>query len=281
MDGEGLFRYSGGGWEKVDFPELSQYIRFYSSSQTLYIITSANIFRLSASGELVTIGQDILQSPSDIVTAENGKLWVADKQLGLLPDLEGTTSGYYPAGPDSDHLAHLQYAAGKIVAIENTLNEDGEALNKPAAFSVFDAGSWQNYSGKNTAALSGLYNFTGIAYHNGTNTFYFSSFGHGAIAWQPEDNTFFPLQKSMPEVPFLTDKLTTVASDLSGNVWFAEQGFPSTLYFYSPEENKWNSYALGTNDFIFQILPFSFGDIWLRALRVFLLRVPRIMPLRD
>ncbi|MDW3197168.1 MAG: hypothetical protein R8G66_32620 [Cytophagales bacterium] len=93
------------------------------------------------------------------VNFNQGQLWIADQENGLINIIEGTERVIRPSGPASDDIANLEFADNLYVFYVS-----GQNINEQdsTGFAVFSNGQWENQ------AIIGLYNVSDVAIYEGT-----------------------------------------------------------------------------------------------------------------
>lgn len=264
INGKGIYRYENYQWQKIDFPAVETFVRMHSEGSLLYVITKDKIYQLSANHEITSIAANTLKAPSDIALAPNGIFYIADQQLGLVSNYSGSFVSLYPNGPFSDHLNKLYFFEGKVAAFEKGFDENFQALNRPAAFALFNEGTWKNFSTENTTVSQHVKNISALTYSKQSDLLYISTFGYGVFTWHIAGNVFSPLNQNVQGIPFTTNKITSSAITGNGHILFSEYKNSDALHLLEENKHNWYSYPLGTTEHAVAILNTPFETQWVR-----------------
>lgn len=235
----GLFVYDENAWEEISFPQKTSLMNLAVFAGSLYAITNhdngGNIFQINNENEVIELAADYISNPSDLIIIEDGDMWIADRQLGLVSKNSGWEKGIYPPGPASDKINQLTYFEKGIAGIRRGIDEDFSKRQIPGSVSIFKDGEWLNYNSENTPFFSGLNDFTDLAYHAGTANLLISTFGAGLIAYNVNSKEFGrPFDARDPV--FTTGNISALAGSSDELVWLNEYSSPNKLWALSEEQ---------------------------------------------
>ena len=263
LEGQGLYYYDGLVWEAVGLP-FHHINNLYATSTHLYILSQEKIYTLNPSHELTAIENTTIKSPSGMVINPEGHMFIADLQLGLVTNHNGSFEHFHPNGPLSDRIDQLYYFDNKVVAWAKGNNDQMQPTHTPAAFSIFHNGRWENHSKKNTSSLAGITDITSMAYSPRQNMLYLGTLGGEVLGWHPSGEVSFPF-KPNGDLPFVDEKITALATALDGKVLFNTYNTFNQLYTFDEASNEWTSRILGGSSALTEILTSDFQRLWLRS----------------
>ena len=260
---DSLFRYDGFEWIKTNIP-TGALKRLKSIDAYLYLIDSSGIIKISENNVFETVADGITISPADIASEENGKLWIADRKLGLLAVENTSFENFYPEGPFSDHIDELTIVDEGIAGIESISPEAGGSQNFPPQFALFSEGTWKNYSEKDFSALETAHGFTDIAFSEGSATLYLSDYGNGIYTWDLSDDGFDNFDAEAGENTLVSGQVAGMAFDDNGPLWILEDSTPDILHRFNEGDRSWERQNLNTSVQALSVHPLFFGMIWIK-----------------
>lgn len=261
IEDQGLFQYNGYEWTEVSLP--SHNIRnLYPSSSYLYILSQEKILQLNSSLEITSIENAAIRSPSDMLVDQEGRIFIADLQQGLvIINYNGSFEHFHPNGPLLDRIDRLYYFDNKIVAWTKGYNDQMQPVDMPAAFSVFNMGRWENFPEDNTASLVGITDIAGMAYSSARDVLYLGTFGGEVMEWHSNGEVTF----LNVNLPFADEKITAMATDLDGKVLFNTYNAYNQLYAFDEAKSEWAFRPLGGGSAMTEIMTSDFQRLWLRS----------------
>lgn len=261
VENQGLYYYDGFQWEEVNLP-FHNIKGLHPTSSDLYILSQDKIYKLSPSHEVVQLEESLIQSPSDVVIDQEGHIFIADLQQGLITNLNGSFEHFYPNGPLSEQIDQLYYFDNKVAAWGKGYNDQLLASNKLAAFSIFHSGRWESYSENNTTSLLGIKDITGVAYSQRSGILYLGTFGGEVLGWHADNGVSSPLNGMLP---FAGKKITAMASDRYDNILFNTYNSSNQLYSFNEPGNDWSSRTLGGGKALVAIMASDLDQLWFRS----------------
>src|SRR5699024_4904257 len=159
----------------------------------------------------------------------------------------------------SDQIDKLYYFDNKVVAWAQGYDSQMQPAHIPAAFSIFHAGRWQNYSEENTSSLKDIADITSVTYSSRNDMLFLGTLGGEVLSWQPNGAVSFPFQT----LPFAGESITTMSTDLDGKILFNIYNANNQLYAFEESTNEWSSRTLGGGSALTEILTADFQRLWL------------------
>lgn len=263
IGGQELYHYDGLVWEVLPLP-FHNINNLYATSTHLYILSEEKIYRVSPDHEVTSVENAAIKSPSDMVVDQEGHVFVADMQQGLVTNFNGPFEHFRPNGPHLDRVDQLYYFDNKVVAWAKGYNDPVQPAHAPAAFAVFDAGRWGNYSEASTASLSGVSGITGMAYSPQRDMLYLGTLSGEVLGWHSGGEVSSPFN-SNSTLPFAGERITAMSADLDGKVLFNTYSSYNQLYAFDELSEEWSSLTLGGGSALTEILTFDFQRLWLRS----------------
>ena len=232
----GLFVYHENAWEEMALLQEGRIKNLTVSAGSLYAITNhengGKILKINKENEVVELTADYTSNPSDLIIAGDGSMWIADRQLGLVSEKFGKEQGIYPPGPASDNINQLAYYEKGIAGIESSIVEDFSKSEIPGIISIFQDGEWLNYDATNAPFVSGLTDFTALAYHRSTSHLLIGTFGSGLIGYNVNSKAFGrPFGDSSPALT--AGNISALADSPDDVVWMGEHSSPDKLWALS------------------------------------------------
>ncbi|MEQ9437767.1 MAG: hypothetical protein RIG62_01920 [Cyclobacteriaceae bacterium] len=228
LDAQGVFRYRDGEWEPTAFTTEGAFYGLRATADGLLILAGGQIFRLEASGNVVSLEDETVSFAQDAVQ-ENEVLWVADQQEGLLRIVNGQAERFLPNGPASDDIRQLRYLNENLVALKG---------NAPAAFYTFANGQWKNFT--NVPIKAPLLDAT---YSEITQQYYFASLGEGILQWDGGEN-YSLLTRESSGSTLANNQVTAVTTD-EQQLWLANYNTPSSLHAFDLPSETWQQETFG------------------------------------
>lgn len=255
-DGDKLLKYTSGSWTPTSFGTQAafRFLRWEEEKQLLLILTEEKVYAFDArEGRSTQIKSPLIKSPHQAVLDEEGVLWIADGEEGLLKgSLSGAFQAYVPSGPLADVPVKL-YAApnGVLVAIYGRYRQGSFYPAARSGFSVFAKGRWQSYRPGSTAGMPDVQDLTDVVYSPLSRRFYFGTRRNGLLEWDHETAQFrhfigategVSLREAEGGIP-----VNTLAVDEAGQVWMTQEGTSLPLHRFNPAENSWAGYFEGNS----------------------------------
>lgn len=257
IEDQELYLYEDDEWKAAGLA-IHDIRNLYATNAHLYIISEEKIYRLSPSHELTSIENAAIKSPSDMFIDQQGHVFIADSQQGLVTNFNGAYEHFHPHGPHSDQTDKLYYYDNRIVAWTKGYDDQMQPIHTPAAFSIFHAGRWQNFSEENISSLKDIADITSVAYSSRKDILYLGTLEGELLGWQPNGAVSFPF----PTLPFAGESITTMSTDLDGKILFNIYADYNELYAFDESKQEWLSRPLSGGGALTEILTADFQRLW-------------------
>lgn len=274
-DGDKLLSYASGAWEPTSFESQASFrsLRWEEEGQLLLILTEEEVHAYDARQERSReISSPLIQAPSQAAFDEEGALWIADEEEGLLKGaLNGPFQAFVPSGPLADVPVKL-YAAptGALLAIYGRYRQGSFYPATRSGFSVFKEGRWQNYRPGSTAGMPDVQDFTDVVYSTLSERYYFGTRRDGLLEWNPATQEFRQFLAATEGVSLESTGggtlVNTLGTDEAGQVWITQEGTRLPLHRFNPAENSWEAYFAGNTEIgnAVEMVVLPDGAKWLR-----------------
>lgn len=197
-----------------------------------FIASKTGIYQVDGSFSSLQVNKienELIKSPHQVIS-ENGTLWIADNQTGLVTNgssasVENFVS-LFPSGTYSQNTWGFTQAKGKIIAFSGGYTEPFNPLNRTTGFYVFENGKWTNYNAENkditSKSIPNVRDLVGATYSETENRVYFASLQDGILVWNLSDDSFFVFDSLNSPLPH--NRVIDVKTDNSGTLWVALSG---------------------------------------------------------
>ena len=248
LDGEGLFRYQAGRWAATAFTTSQAFRALRATSSGLIAVLDRQVVVLSDQETLTVVDDELITQPHDALVDEQGVIWIADQQHGLVRGEPGQPfSSFIPDGPYSDSISDVRFVNEQIVTLDGGTN---------GTFSVLNQRQWVTHQ---VPFISS--SLSDIAFSPSTDTYYLSTRGDGLVQWDGEQQ-FAPILLPGESTPSSTLSSLAVQNE---RLWVARRDDVPSLLALSPSEDAWQSFSLsslGTAPPLRMIVDFS-GYKWI------------------
>lgn len=201
--------------------------------------------------ELVVIENNILNNISidnleegNELSSNQGQLWIADLENGLINEASGNERLILPSGPASDNITHIEFA-DQLYAFY--ASPPGLPQQDSTGFAIFSDGQWSNFN------VEGFYNISDVAIYEGT--VFLSSNSDGIYDFTNEQ---------LVTTAFSGDEIIIPALSGTNNGLYAIR-YNDTNALYRLNEGTWDSWTsseIGSS--VLVDMTFSDGNVlWL------------------
>jgi len=226
VDQQGVYRYRNGLWEPTLLTTDAAFNGLTSSDDGLLALANGQPYRLSASGDVIPIENEVISFAQDITETGDG-LWIADQQQGLLRITDEQAEPLVPNGPPSDNIGKLRYANGSVIALK---------AEAPGGYTVFSEGRWQNYTDLPVASR-----LTDVVYADATQQYYLASLGEGILQWDGQES-FSVVDQSSTGSTLENNQITALLSN-QNRLWAANYNATSSLHLLNVDNDSWQPVA--------------------------------------
>jgi len=237
ISGTGVFQYESGIWTKENILQDVSLKSLDASPTALYISGDNALWKLSDTNAFSKIDGELVHEPT-MAVEENGQLWIADDENGIVSNPGGTFVSYLPNGPSNSNAFRLSFSNKTMYLLGGGYSAAYTPLGSNGEIDKFSLGSWSQ-------EISPLLDLTDIVVNSNTGLTYVSSFGYGieerndagSIKTYDENNS--PLININSPFRFVTISSMERANE---GLWVANYGAPQSLHFLS-DQNSWDSYS--------------------------------------
>lgn len=231
IQNEGVFSYNGTASNRISqIPIASMYdiSEDKTNLTSVFVSSETGIYQIEGSFSSLQINKienDLIKSPRQTIS-ENGILWIADNQTGLVTNNLGNFVSLFPSGTYSQNTWGFIQAKEKIIVFSGGYTEPFRPLNRTTGFYVFENGEWTNYNAENrditSKPIPNVRDLVGATYSETENRVYFASLQDGILVWDLADDTFSVFDSLNSPLPH--NRVMDVESDGLGNLWVALSG---------------------------------------------------------
>jgi ligand-binding sensor domain-containing protein len=218
---------SGNGvtWQ-IQFPEIKNIRAIKSASSSLMVLTNNEIRLVSKAGTTLINsyyhGSSTPEiAPRDALINSNSELWISDFRFGLTRRT-GTSafSHFIPDSPGSDQISALKAGPEDIFLATVTTKSSGIP---EAAYSIWQAGIWQNFTAADDAGLKSIDPITSFAINKDhSDEYWASTAGSGLLYFQKNRVTaHYNELNSTLGAQGKSCIVTGLALDGQNNLWYA------------------------------------------------------------
>jgi len=243
----GVFTRQAGRWVQTQLVS-NGFVRLFATGVGVVLATEQG---LALPGQLLRPAP-LLANPREVLV-RGSRVWVADRQTGVLTGTGGVSEIIAPAGPVRDDFAQLFAGPQILIAVSNGPFDgtaDGQNSGNTTLFSVPDQ-RWVGLSGPPVG-------FNSAAFVAGQ--LFLGSYGGGL--WQQTGQTLSPVPLPATISPFIS----SLATDVSGNLWLTTAGpnaGRATLHLRRAD-GQFQSFPAVSQPNIAQVVPDDTGFLWMR-----------------
>ncbi|MCU0438645.1 MAG: T9SS type A sorting domain-containing protein [Raineya sp.] len=268
LNGQGVYKLISNNWIKVNSITDTNFTSLQFIENQIYICSGNKIIILNSSDQISTLQNTSIKKPNAILK-ENNSTWIADGEMGLVSDFEGSYKGYSPNGTFSNRNWKTFYYDDKIVALSGGYASNYTNLSKTDGFDIFDNGFWKTYNSLGFTDVQPspfAFDLTSATYNSSKRLLSLASFGNGIIQ-QNAQGEFNVIDETTPQTPFFGGsdiKISDVLADNRGNLWVTQYGVTNSLHQQRPD-GSWLSFSFNTaTRFPVQILLDNSRYKWIR-----------------
>lgn len=252
----GIYHYQNGSWTK-DIFAAGNFISLTATSEYLFIAEGGNLTQMDKSGNIVVLESDLISAAQDVKADDQGTLWIADLQNGLVSNITGNYVSYMPDGPSITSAFRLKFIDHKMFAVSGGFSSAATPLKNQGILNVFSNGAWE-------ATPTAVADLTDVDLVD--NQLYVSSFGEGLQRSDDAgnktifDNANSPLKSSLPA----ETSIDITSIERSGNqLWVANAGTETPLHVLQNEAWQSFSFAIPAANYPVDLAVDFSGNIWM------------------
>lgn len=253
-------------------------VKMRTFNNTLYVVYYYSVIayndNLEKTMSIWTYG-DSGPNPDDVAVNEDGVLWIADRERGLVRKNTEYYESMHPNGPGTAGVYAMASSGNELWMVPGGMTPWWSNLWVRASVSYFNDNGWSTISRSTVPAFDTIRDMISIAIDPFDSRHVFaSSWLHGVSEFY--DHQFVRLyhanNSSLQPHPGWEDIVVKVAGldfDRNGNLWLSNSGVNNILSVRQPDgtpEGKWTSFFLGsasTGKDIGELMVDSYGQKWI------------------
>lgn len=271
-DGD-IYFYKNGKWANTDMQINEAVITITSADPGIVVTAISSVYHLTYPGELIKLETGPSKNPKMAALDNDGIIWIADGECGLVTDYGGITESYFPSGPYTDQVNSVHYGNSKLIALPGGYDSGYNPEGNKEGFSVFENGIWTNHNNSGMAGSVSIPDIQDlIDVEINADGMMFASFGYGIM--EQISNGIYEVTDAKSigsdlEYSTIYDSLTLVSAvtgDKDGSYWFINFDVEDPLKKRDPS-GKWQSYSLMEFEdvrYALDLIIPSSGDKWIR-----------------
>ncbi len=202
----------------------------YAANGQLFVLGSEDLLVIE-NGLPSPVAIELLTSGSELVFNQ-GSLWIADRDRGLINSSEGSNQLILPSGPASDDITNIEFVDDLYAFYAAP---PGITPQKNTGFSLFTSGQWNNYE------ITDFNNISDVAMHEGS--IYLSSNSDGLYNFTDQQLVGSPFSGTSLIIPALSgtsDGLYALCYDHSEALYRLNEG----------TWESWSAAEVGSNNLV-------------------------------
>lgn len=251
--GDSIYQWNN-GWAVPSLPQNGNTYSFRVKNDQFFLSQNDQVLIYDANFNwLQTIDGNSIPGllARDAIMDDEGSVWIADAEKGLIEFKSGTWQSRFPAGPNSSAAAALQVVDGRLWIAHGPKNRGWTNNFQYSGFSWYEDGTWKTYDGYTAQTpLFSQYNFfdnmaISVDPSNKEHLF-ISSGGSGLLEFNAGNvvNYYDDLNSTLKEQfgnPGQV-KVHGIVMDDEGNLWATNAGVNTVLNARLPD-GQWISYS--------------------------------------
>lgn len=196
--------------------------------------------------------------------AENGNIWIADINAGLVRCTAFTNfTSLTLSGPSSNDIFHISSNNGKTLISGGGVNLAWTNLNRPLQVSTFENNTWFSLSSDTIRDA-----MRSITSPDNNNHIFVATWGSGLLEYN--NNTLInqysyknsPLQTIIPSQPYV--RICGMAFDKNKNLWITQTAVPGSIKILKTDGTTWKNGSVWLTNPV-TISALTVGDIIITA----------------
>jgi ligand-binding sensor domain-containing protein len=236
IDGVGLFLYENGVWDKYPAVQSVSFSALSTTPEKIYFGSANSVYVIDDQLMSQQFTRDEFTRINSVAVDAEGRLWIGDRENGLLSTLSDAVDAVVPNGPSMNNAFQLQWNNGKMYLAGGGPAPDKTALQNPGELNYFENGLW-------TSSKENINDITSIEFTSDGKTV-LASYGFGVVV---KDNATAVLYDETNSSLLNTDPpgrnvRVTDLSFSSDGVWVANYGSSQPLHLFT-QDGDWQSYS--------------------------------------
>jgi hypothetical protein len=222
-------------------------------------------------------GGDIQQiAPRSVGLSNNGTLWIADNNYGLIRFTGQNAESIYPKGPDNNRVFSLFTNGNDLWIAPGGRTDSWNNTWQLPRFQLYRNNEWSSFSQTNIPELDGFHDIVEIITHpSDPNHVFAASWGGGLLEFRNGElinrftNHNSPLETAIPNQPNAPYvRIGGMDFDAEGNLWISNSEVENNLQKLSPS-GEWESFTMTgvTGNQIGKLVVTQNSDKWIQVPR--------------
>lgn len=251
IEGDGLYRYNGLAWEKLNYLSGSSTYRLFASQQHLYTVAATRLYRTNNNEVTEEITDAPFTDPLTVLETPQG-LAIGDKQNGLLFRTSNTWQKILPNGPTQDFMFKLRSYNNRMYALPGGYTAAFLPADNTQPVNTFELHTW------NTKADWLSRDVIDVAFAG--SKVCVGSFSEGLQVVEGTNAMYFNADNS----PITDGRIISLAAHNQA-VWIANYNAPQPLHRLN-SDNTFTSFSfpIAAARYPLEILTDHAGQVWMR-----------------
>ncbi|GIV36558.1 MAG: ABC transporter substrate-binding protein [Cyclobacteriaceae bacterium] len=248
---DGLYRYNGTTWERLNYLTVKNNYRLFGSSNFLYVIADNSLYRVNTTETVEEISDALFTEPQSVAETAWG-LAIGDGKNGLITGNQNAWQNILPNGPAIDRILRLRMYRERIYALPGGYTNLFTPAGTMQPVNVYQVSLW------NTEPSWLDMDVTDVAFSS--NRVCVSSFSNGIQLITP-DNTYYFNESNSP----LAGSRVTAVTASNDIFWIANYNSAQPLHRLNTD-NTFTSFAFPFTAarYPLDILTDRAGQVWMR-----------------
>ena len=253
-----MFRLVGSDWEAY-LPEISFVEDARQNGGYMVITTRNRVYVIDSQHAILGVVDAYKLNEREIKSirprgagiSENGSLWIADYENGLIRYAADRFESIFPNGPMDNTIFELYANNGDLWVLPGGRNDSWNNVWEPPRFQLYRDETWNYFTKNEYSELDGFVDIVDIAADpSNASHIFVASWGGGVLEFQNGNfvarythlNT--PLQTALPGQPQSPyTRIGGLDFDSEGNLWITNSTVPRNLLKFTPG-GEWEAFAL-------------------------------------
>ena len=236
IDQSGIYRLSGGIWNQLPFLHNEE-IRMIRGTQNSLIITTGEGVWISDAANVSQIGSTTISDPDAAIGENNGSVWIADGQNGLLLFTNENLTSIKPNGPSNNGHWNVFSSEQETISLKGGYSTSLNPLGTDGLVDRFENGQWESLTNQLTTDV--------VDYAHTITGRYFATFGAGLEKLDENGSLIFNQSNSPLAVNDPVEQLILISSveSVPQGLWVMNYKAVQPLHFLS-NGLTWSSFSV-------------------------------------
>ena len=256
VNGSGIYKRENSVWTLQSYLPGLQY-KNLTSGTALLVTAGTSLYQISTADVITPVTSDKIISPTIAFLDESNKLWIGDKNSGLVSNRSGAFQSYVANGPSFSGGLRLKYTNNTMSAVSGGFNSALAPLGKQEYLNHFSEGLWSTEPELLNHDLTGYLSETKR---------YVSSCGYGLEVIDGSTSIIYDETNSPLENVAAGEnvRITAIAQSAAG-IWVANAGATKPLHLLK-SDNTWESFSfplVSAARYPTHIIVDYLGNVWM------------------